>query len=117
MPIPWDSLSLTTSSYLSWAATRRVITTTRHAAASNTNIRKREIRTRSITTQDVVIRSIIRGRTSDVRHRDARNRDAVCGVASRSAIQVILLDIDAIVSDTGEHNVGVGDVRDRACCA
>ena len=43
---------------------------------------------------------------------NSRDRDAVCWLAGWAAVEVVLLDIDTIVGNSGQSDVLVGDVVD-----
>lgn len=73
------------------------------------NIVESKIRTTTITTEDVVILRVRLRSASDVHHCDIRDNDAVARVAGRPAIEVILLDIDAVDGDVLNVDVFVGD--------
>jgi len=50
----------------------------------------------SLTTEDIVVLRIALRCASDIRHRNILNDNTICWIASRTAIKIVLLDIDAV---------------------
>jgi hypothetical protein len=65
-------------------------------------------------TKNVDISSAAGDSSLDVAHGKTSDRDAVGGGAGRAAVLVVLLDDDAVLGDSGEGDVLVGDALDGA---
>ena len=89
----------------------RLEITTAVRPARHMDVVELEIRTASLSAKNVVVLRVALSCTGDVLHRNARDDDAIRLVSSWSAIQVVLLDVDAVVRDVGEGDVLVCDTR------
>ena len=74
-----------------------------------------EVATASISTQDIVICSARECSTFDIAEQQILNNHAVGWDPRRTAIQVILLHVDAVDADIRQGDVGVSDVGNEAC--
>ena len=73
------------------------------------NIAECKVRAASRSAQDIVVLgSLLRG-TDNVLHRHASNGDAIRRNASWATVQVVLLDVNAVVGDVVDDDVLVGD--------
>lgn len=89
---------------------RLKVTRTRHATTRDIHIVNRDITAASITTQDVVIPAFIRSSPSHVADRDVLDHDAVRRIPSRAAVEIILLDVDAVDGDILHTDIFEQDV-------
>jgi hypothetical protein len=97
--------------YLSRASGRWVVA--RAITSRNANISESEIRARIATAQNIVaVRITSASSTRDTAERNAGDCNTVCGATSWSTVEVILLDIDTVVTDVRELDVAVCDVLD-----
>lgn len=91
------------------------IAQTLFSSALNVHILNRNILTTAFSTQNIIVPRLIVRTTLDIPHSDILNLDAVGGVARGTAIQVVLLDIDAIDGDVLKVDVFVEDIGNEAC--
>jgi len=87
---------------------------TLHAASHNINVVEREIAARSLTAQDIVVLRTRSSGARDVRHGDIADDDAVGGNAGWAAVEVVLLDVDAVLADIRHEDVFVDNAADDA---
>lgn len=79
------------------------------ATTGDADIFKHKVRAAAITTENVVILAIAHS-TSDINEGDVLNLNAIGRLAGRTAVEVILLDIDTVVGDAGDGDVLVTNV-------
>jgi len=91
---------------------RLIITHTLHSASHNINVVEREITARSRTAQDIVVLRARRGGARDVGHGDVANEHAIRWDACWAAVEVVLLDVDAVLADVRYEDVFVDDSAD-----
>ena len=96
------------------ATARRVVAAACLTTTSDRNTREAKVRAAVTATENVVVHAIVSDSTSHIDERDAGNVDTVGGVASSTAVQVILLDINTVVSDARQGDVLVDNVGDTA---
>lgn len=77
--------------------------------ASDMDIVELEVRAAAVAAEDVVILCLALSSAGDVGQGDAGDGDAVCGRACGAAVEVVLLDVDAVGGDILEEDVAVGD--------
>lgn len=102
LPLPCQTpltQSLPPSPDLRRTTRTRIITTTSDATTGNLDITKGDIRTTPAAAEDIVIPGRAGRRSRHVDEVDAVDRDAVCGGSRRTAVEVVLLDVDAVVGD------------------
>ena len=68
-----------------------------------------KVRATSLSTQDIVVLRPFLYLADDVLHSHAGDDDAVGGLTSWTAIEVVLLNVNAVVGDVVENDVLVGD--------
>jgi len=90
---------------------RPKVTRTRHTATRNINIINRDVTAASAAAQYVVVPPFLGGCTGYISNSDILNHNTVSRVASRTTIEVILLDIDSVDgnvlhADVLKQNVG-----------
>ena len=84
---------------LGWAFVSRVVAATPFATSRNFCIRETKVGTATITAEDVVVVRSATSCSSHINKLNVRYFDAICWFASWTAIEVILLDIDAVFAD------------------
>jgi hypothetical protein len=77
-----------------------IVATAGHGATSDRDVSEGEIRTRTLSTENVVVLRSRGGSSSDVLEEQALNEDAVGRVSSWTAVEVVLLHINAVNGDT-----------------
>jgi hypothetical protein len=82
--------------------------------STNVNIIDNDVAAASLSTQNVVVLGLFRRSTSNILNLDILDDDAVRGVSSWSTIEIVLLDIDAVVGDVLDTNVFEDNVGDEA---
>lgn len=92
------------------AATGRIVAATSLTPSSDRNTRERKVRAAIRATKDVVVLGIISGCTGDIGESDSIDSHTVGRFAGRTAIEIILLDVDTIVGDSRDRDVLVNDV-------
>jgi hypothetical protein len=97
---------------VSRAAAGRIVAAAGLTAASNRDISESEVRAAVRAAKNVVVVGIVGRCALDVVESDAADGDAVCGFTSGTAVEVVLLDVDAVVGDAGDSDVLVDDVAD-----
>lgn len=95
---------------LRWALVGRIVAATTFATSCNLCTRESKVGTATITAEDVVVVCSATSCSSHVDKLDVGNFDSICGLASWTAIEVILLDINAVFADIRKSDVLVGDV-------
>ena len=95
---------------LGWALAGRIVAATAFATPCNLGAGESKVGTATITAEDIVVVCSATGRSSHVDKLDVGNFDSICGLASWTAIEVILLDINAVFADIRKSDVLVGDV-------
>lgn len=93
-------------------AAGRIIAAAGLTATSNGDISEGKVRAAVRATENVVVVGIVGSRALDVVESDTADGDTVGGLASGTAVQVVLLDVDTVVSDARDSDVLVGDVAD-----
>lgn len=97
------------------ASSRRIVAA--GLTASDAHITKRKSRTAARPAEDVVIVCAgRRNRPLNIEERNIRDDDSVGGSSGWASVQVILLDIDAVLADPGHGDVAVDDVVDLPSC-
>lgn len=96
-------------------STRRVITRTIHPTTRDAHISEHKIAAASTATENIVVSRTCRRRAGEVLEQKVGDDDSVRGGALRSAVQVVLLYIDAVDGDVADEDVAVCDVGDEAC--
>ena len=94
------------------ATSGRVVAGASLTTTSNRNIRESEAGAAIITTEDIVVIGIIGASTGDISESNVTDADAVGGLPSGAAIEIVLLDVDTVVGDTGHGNVLINNVAD-----
>lgn len=95
--------------------TPRIITTTQRLPTCDMHILIRNAITTPISTQDVIIPGLGHNPPSHILEPDILNSYSISSDARGSTVQVVLLDIDTILLDIGERDIGEGHVDDAAC--
>ena len=93
---------------------RHILTLITLLAARDVDILEGPVGAAAFTAENVHGHSIIADRAGHTVDSDIGDLDIVTGLASRAAVLVVLLDDDAVVGDSGQLDVGVGDVADGA---
>lgn len=93
---------------------RHIFTLITLLAARDVDILKAPVGAAAITAENVHGHSIIADRAGHTVDSNAGNLDIVTGLASRATVLVVLLDNNTVVRDSGQLDVGVGDVADGA---
>lgn len=84
-------------------------------ATGDENVLVGEVRARSVTAEDVVVvRVFINNGARHIDEGDVGDDDAVGGLAGGATVEVVLLDIEAVVGNATHGDVLVGDVGDQA---
>lgn len=91
---------------------RNVLAIAAGLTAGDVNARHGPVRAAAITAKDVDLDSVGVNRASDVLEGDVGDGNTVGGSTSGVTVLVVLLNDDTVVGDTGELDVGVGDVLD-----
>jgi hypothetical protein len=94
-------------------AIRLEVTRTLHSAPRNTNIVNSDVTTASLSTKDIVVPSFVCRSAEDIPHGDVLDHDAVGWVASWTAVEVVLLDVDAVDGDVLNADVLEKDVGNK----
>jgi hypothetical protein len=92
------------------AATGRIVAATSLTTSSDRNTRERKVRAAIRATENIVVLGIIGGGTGDISESDSRDSHTISRFAGRTAIEIILLDIDTVVGDSRDSDVLVNDV-------
>lgn len=92
------------------AATGRIVAATSLTPSSDRNTRERKVRAAIRATENIVVLGIIGGGTGDISESDSRDSHTISRFAGRTAIEIILLDIDTVVGDSRDSDVLVNDV-------
>lgn len=95
---------------LSW-----IVTSARVRATTNTNIIKSKIFTAPITTKYIIVRCLWDHPSRYIRKTDIRNLYPIACFARRSAIKIILLNINPVSLDIRELDIRVRDVDHAPC--
>lgn len=88
-----------TTIHLLWTPAARVVAATCISTASDADVFEGKVRTAVAATEDIVINCIRGHRTRDICKGDVGDRNTVRGCAGGAAIQVVLLDVDAVDGD------------------
>jgi hypothetical protein len=95
---------------LGWALVGRIVAATAFATPCNLGAGESKVGTATITAEDVVVVCSATSCSSHVDKLDVGNFDAICGFASWAAVEVILLNINAVFADIRKSDILVGDV-------
>lgn len=101
--------------HLGWASTGWEVAAASLSTTGNRNVGKCEVRAPS-TAKYVVVCSIRGCCASDVVESYATDGDAVSWCTSWPTVEVVLLDVDAVVGDAGEFDVLVDDILNLCNC-
>lgn len=93
---------------------RHILTLITLFAAGDVDILEIPVGAAAITAENVHGHSIIADRAGDTIDSNTGDLDIVTGIASRATVLVVLLDNNTVVRDSGQLDVGVGDVADGA---
>jgi hypothetical protein len=93
-------------------AAGRIIAAAGLTATSNGDISEGKVRAAVRPTENVVVVGIVGSRALDAVESDTADGDTISGLTSGTAIEVVLLDVDTVVSDARDSDVLVGDVAD-----
>jgi hypothetical protein len=97
---------------VSRAAARRIVAAAGLTAASNRDISESEARAAVRAAKNVVVVGTIGRCALNVVESDIADGDTVGGITSGTAVEVVLLDIDAVVGDARDSDVLVDNVAD-----
>lgn len=100
------------SARLGRAAAGRVVAAACLTTTGDGNVGEGEPGAAVVTTENVVVVSIVGASTGHINEGDITDTDSVSGLASRTTVEVILLDVDTVVRDTRHGDVLVSDVAD-----
>ena len=91
------------------------VTQTLLSSAPNIHVIYRNPLTTALSTQNIIIPRLLVRRALDVPHGNILDLDAIGGVACRAAIQVVLLDIDAVDGNVSQVDVFIENVGNKTC--
>jgi hypothetical protein len=89
------------------------VASTRISSTSDVNIVDSEVAAAALSAKNVIVDALLRRGTSYVPHRDILDGNAVRRLTSWSAVEVILLDVDAVDRCVLNANVLEEDVGDK----
>lgn len=110
---PRDAVCLTSNaSNLARSTGRNVLAVIAGLSTGEVNTGPGPVGARAVTAEDVDLGGIVLKSTGDTVNGDIGDGDTSGGGAGGRAVLVVLLDDDTVLGDTGELDVGVGDLAD-----
>lgn len=92
--------------------TRGIVAAAGLTTASDRNTTESKVRAAVTAAENIVVSGVVRGRASHINEGNAGDSNAVGRVSSWTTIEVVLLDVNAVVRDSRDGDVLVRDVAD-----
>jgi hypothetical protein len=93
---------------------RLEIARTWHTTMSNINIINRDVLAAPFSTKNIIIPPLLSSSARNIPNRDILNHNSIRRISGRTAVEIILLNVDAVLRYIRNANVFVKDVRYEA---